>query len=212
MVRSFRFGLVLHVLRADKDTRREMLTRRTGPERDRRPEAHIERTHQHRHSARLLRGIIIAFHNTPESVLIALSVSSLCLLAASSRQTAHNLYLCFDLCTGGELFDRICAKGNYYEACVFPPSSLPLVSVYLREHLWCLQRRRRTRPHDLQGCQVHPRSWDRPSWCVPVHSPVLTSSSRLLTFTPFLHLPFTSFHSSSTPLHLIFTHPTRIQL
>ncbi|KAF8143156.1 hypothetical protein K438DRAFT_1994191 [Mycena galopus ATCC 62051] len=30
--------------------------------------------------------------------------------------TSHNLYLCFDLCTGGELFDCICAKGNYYEA------------------------------------------------------------------------------------------------
>ncbi|KAJ7121092.1 Pkinase-domain-containing protein [Mycena epipterygia] len=31
-------------------------------------------------------------------------------------ETPHNLYLCFDLCTGGELFDRICSKGNYYEA------------------------------------------------------------------------------------------------
>ncbi|KAF6755263.1 hypothetical protein DFP72DRAFT_349213 [Ephemerocybe angulata] len=34
---------------------------------------------------------------------------------ASMYLTAHSLYLCFDLCTGGELFDRI-SKGNYYEA------------------------------------------------------------------------------------------------
>ncbi|KAJ7861535.1 kinase-like domain-containing protein [Mycena olivaceomarginata] len=31
-------------------------------------------------------------------------------------ETPTNLYLCFDLCTGGELFDRICAKSYYYEA------------------------------------------------------------------------------------------------
>ncbi|KAJ6481915.1 kinase-like domain-containing protein [Mycena sanguinolenta] len=31
-------------------------------------------------------------------------------------ESPRNMYLCFDLCTGGELFDRICSKGNYYEA------------------------------------------------------------------------------------------------
>ncbi|EGO01237.1 hypothetical protein SERLA73DRAFT_179369 [Serpula lacrymans var. lacrymans S7.3] len=31
-------------------------------------------------------------------------------------ETSHNLYLCFDLCTGGELFDSICARGQYTEA------------------------------------------------------------------------------------------------
>ncbi|KAJ7216383.1 kinase-like domain-containing protein [Mycena pura] len=30
-------------------------------------------------------------------------------------ETPRNLYLCFDLCTGGELFNRICSQGHYYE-------------------------------------------------------------------------------------------------
>ncbi|KAF8266268.1 Pkinase-domain-containing protein [Lactarius quietus] len=31
------------------------------------------------------------------------------------HRTSNSLYLCFDLCTGGSLFDRTCAKGNYHE-------------------------------------------------------------------------------------------------
>jgi len=42
-------------------------------------------------------------------------------------ETSNNLYLCFDLCNGGELFDRICAKGNYHE-----PDAAALVRTILK--------------------------------------------------------------------------------
>ncbi|KAJ7027220.1 hypothetical protein C8F04DRAFT_1294713 [Mycena alexandri] len=31
-------------------------------------------------------------------------------------ETPHSVYLCFNMCTGGELLDRICAKGAYHES------------------------------------------------------------------------------------------------
>ena len=34
------------------------------------------------------------------------------------RQTANNVYLCFDLCTGGELLKRIVSKRGYPEECI----------------------------------------------------------------------------------------------
>ena len=84
--------------------------RPAGQERDRCPQEDIQVSSQYCHVARLLRGTFdvftIALRNPQPSI---------------SHQTAHNLYLCFDLCTGGELFDSICAKGNYYEKSVFHP-------------------------------------------------------------------------------------------
>ncbi|KAF7327201.1 Protein kinase domain-containing protein [Mycena kentingensis (nom. inval.)] len=49
-------------------------------------------------------------------------------------ETPHSVYLCFDLCTGGELFDRICGKGNYYEKYGLPycePDAADLVRTIL---------------------------------------------------------------------------------
>lgn len=84
-----------------------------GPERDFHPEEGIQVSPQYYHIARLLRGTFDIVPISPHGPQLFI-----CL------QTAHNIYLCLDLCTGGELYDRICAKVNYPERCVSRSSQL----------------------------------------------------------------------------------------
>ena len=44
-------------------------------------------------------------------------------------ETMNNLYLVTDLCVGGELFDRICERGSYYEQCVVDKRRARFMSV-----------------------------------------------------------------------------------
>ncbi|KAI8903459.1 putative calmodulin-dependent protein kinase type 1 [Powellomyces hirtus] len=50
-------------------------------------------------------------------------------------ETPNNLYLVIDLCTGGELFDRICDKGSFYEGDAADIIRIVLDAVgYLHDH------------------------------------------------------------------------------
>ncbi|KAJ3020537.1 hypothetical protein HKX48_000674 [Thoreauomyces humboldtii] len=50
-------------------------------------------------------------------------------------ETPNNLYLVMDLCTGGELFDRICDKGSFYEGDAADIVRVVLDAVgYLHDH------------------------------------------------------------------------------
>lgn len=120
-------------------------------------------------------------------------------------QTSHNLYLCFDLCTGGELFDSICAKGHYYEALVPSP---PLSLLSFTSHLLIptppsmtrqaysypflvmpvIQRCSSPHPHHLRIRQVHPRLRNRPSrYVLPLSSD--TADMTLSSFRPKTRKP-----------------------
>lgn len=43
-----------------------------------------------------------------------------CVSLVDYFETLNNLYVVTELCTGGELFDRICERGSYFEKCVLP--------------------------------------------------------------------------------------------
>ena len=74
----------------------------------------------------------------------------------TGSQTVENVYLCFDLCTGGDLFDRVhyYARGKYHEKFV-SHTSLDLC-------LTSLKGRRKSRQDHLRRCCMASRVWYHP--------------------------------------------------